>query len=74
MYFDDDEDFLGIKILFLLHDENILGTNFFITGVCSFFQVNNNFIPRRVPTQRKICAEKILARKTVSHQEDTHHK
>ena len=71
MFFDDDEDFLGIKILFLLLDEDILGTNFFITGLFSFSRWittlyqgesrhKENFAPRRYSPERMFYTKKIL--------------
>ena len=70
-FFDDHENFLGIKILSLLHDEDILITNFFITGFCSFFRWittlyrgqfrhKENFAPRRYSPERIYYTKKIL--------------
>ena len=70
-FFDDDKNFLGIKILFLLHDEDILITTFFIMGLCSFFRWittsyhgesrhKENFVMGRYSPERIFYTEKIL--------------
>ena len=69
-FFDDNENFLGIKNLFFLHVEDIPVTTFFITGLCSFFRWittsyrgeslhKEYFVLRRYSPERIFYAKKI---------------